>query len=214
MIDTKLLLGAGVALAGIVTYWISRPSENPLAGKAEVTVVEGKTPKTETRPAPQSTSITKGEPPLTDEGETREKARSRIGQQILPLLNRTGMDGRLFHDRLIGEHRDGPWADKAEGHIQAAYGKLKAISEAGRSVDIQCGSSICEVTGDLEDRPGGKHADAMRAVQDFQLIQTMAALGYEWETTVFGRGADGHEMFVTYFTRSSPKALKMPPRQL
>lgn len=96
MIDTKLLLGAGVALAGIVTYWISRPSENPPAGKAEVTVVEGKAQKTETRPAPQSTSITKGEPPLTDEGETREKARSRIGQQILPLLNRTGMDGRLF----------------------------------------------------------------------------------------------------------------------
>ena len=35
MIDTKLLLGAGVALAGIVTYWISRPSENPPAGKAD-----------------------------------------------------------------------------------------------------------------------------------------------------------------------------------
>lgn len=213
MIDTKLLAGAGVALAGVVTYWISRPSDNPPAGNAEVTVVEGRAPKAKTRPALQSQSITKDGSPLSDEGETREKVRSRIGQQILPLLNRTGMDGRLFHDRLIGEHRDDPWADKAEGNIQAAYGKLKAIGEAGRSVDIQCGSSICEVTGDLEDRPGAKHADAMRAVQDFQLIQAMAALGYEWETTVFGRGADGHEMFVTYFTRSSPKTLKMAPQQ-
>lgn len=211
MAGVKLLLGAAVALVCVAGYWINRPSPAPSGNSAQVAVVNGMTPKaTEThgtRP-----EVVKPVAAPTSDAETRRSERNRISQQILPLLNRTGADGRLLHDRLVSERRDDPWADKAEDDIHAGYNQLEAIGKAGRSIDVQCSATLCEVSAALEDRPGSQRGDAMHDVQDFALIRSMAAIGYDWQTTVFGKGADGREMFVTYFTRSSPKVLKLAPQ--
>ncbi|MGU3315779.1 hypothetical protein ACLBWH_09540 [Sphingomonas sp. M6A6_1c] len=211
MARLKLFVGVGVALAGVAGYWLSRPSPALLTSPDKVAIVPGAIRHTtEEGLARPETVKMRGSGP-DNEQDFREASRSRISQQILPLLNRTGTEGRIIHDRLVTERRDDIWASKAEGNIHTAYDRLKAVGEAGRPVDIQCAATLCEVSGDLEDRPGGKGSDAMASVQAFELIRAMAADGYDWQTTIIGKGFDGRQMFVTYFNRASPRNLKIAP---
>jgi len=198
------LISGAALTAAAVGGWYALTHRAVSEGPSRVTVIKGPAAPFVTRatPVPIATKTAS----VSDE-MARTAAWSRISTEILPLLNRTGEEGRGLNARLVGEHRDEPWATKAERDVRAVYNRIESIGEAGRPFDIRCGSTICQVTGDLEDRPGSRGGEAMVAVQAPSLIATMAAQGFRFETSVFGRGADKREIFVTHYTRAKPEVI-------
>lgn len=132
---------------------------------------------------------------------THQKNLSRLSEDVLPLLNRISPQGRILHDRLTSERRDQVWATNAEMAIRSAYTNLEAVGAAGKDLDIECGTTVCQVSGTLQDLPIDKASEMMHAVQSIDLMEGLNSQGYKLKDTSFGKGGKGKEIFVAYFNK-------------
>lgn len=128
-----------------------------------------------------------------------------LSDDVEPLVNVIGGSPRNMRDRLTNEKRDNDWATRSEALLQTRYDRLKGIGSAGRKIDVVCGQSVCQVSGSIANMPGGSMSDVMEALQSDTFMHEMAAMGYDHDSVSFGPGAEGREMFVTYYKRSAPK---------
>lgn len=141
-------------------------------------------------------------PQRSSDSAVRPAVISDVSADVLPLLNRLGPDGRVLHDRLVSERRDEAWATKAESDIQTGYNRLEAIGGAGRALNIQCGSTVCQVSGNITDLPKSSASDMLHAVQSLDLQDRLETQGYKLKESNFGKGGKGTEIFVSYFTKT------------
>lgn len=108
-----------------------------------------------------------------------------------------------YHRMLRAEQRDGVWAPEAEASLRRRYKSVKGVDGAANPLRILCGSSLCEVAGEL------RSAEISRttvAVQNASL-KPVGIAGGDLTSAYFaiGGGAKpGGPVFVSYWKRTTP----------
>lgn len=129
---------------------------------------------------------------------------SRKSKPLLPLITNGPSFLRSQYERLLTERRDEAWASQAESIIRKRFAELPEIGGANRIVDVECGATICQVNGILQDQSGSSQGEAMRAVQSVSLMQSMLANGYRPAGSTFGLNDKGQFTFISYYDRAEP----------
>ena len=198
---------AGMAVVTVAVtafvYRAHRSAEHPDATSPVIIVARGAATSS---PAPAPTWIAAAAPvALTSETPPHLSQQAPLSEDVVPLVDVIGSEVQQTRDRLANERREDDWAARSESVMRASYDRLKGVGSAGRKIDIVCGTSICQVSGSIADMPGGSTADVMDAVQSEALRQQMAAQGYELQSSSFGPGAGGRQMFISYYKRITPR---------
>lgn len=115
---------------------------------------------------------------------------------------------KFLHDKLRHEGRDETWATRSESLFDKVYAALPSIGDAGRDVAISCGTTLCEVSGSLDDRPGERDNKAQASVQSPDLVEKMWDKGYHNMGSMFGPDDQGRLSFVTFYQREAPATVK------
>lgn len=115
---------------------------------------------------------------------------------------------KFLHDKLRAEGRDEAWATRSKSLFDKAYAALPSIGDAGRDVAISCGTTLCEVSGSLDDRPGERDNKAQASVQSPDLMVKMWDKGYHNMGSMFGSDDHGRLSFVTFYQREAPVTVK------
>lgn len=129
---------------------------------------------------------------------------SQKSKPLMPLITNGPSFLRSQYERLLTERRDEAWASQAESIIHKRFVELPEIGGATRIMDVECGATICQVNGILQDRSGSSQDEAMRAVQSVSLMQFMLANGYRPAGSTFGLDDKGQFTFISYYDRAEP----------
>lgn len=194
-----------VVVAGAVIY-STHFRETASAEYPPVIVVKRGSSATTRQPAVVATATPAAPPTLAQVDAPPSLSQQRpLSDDVVPLVDMIGGSPRNMRDRLTNEKRDNEWATRSEALLQTSYSRLKGIGSAGRKIDVVCGLSVCQVSGSIANMPGGSTSDVMESVHSDTIIHEMAAKGYDYDSSSFGPGAGGRQMFVTYYKRIAPK---------
>lgn len=211
-----LLLGAGVAVLAIATGVIlfGRDGSLPPAARPHaVTVVQvpalphaaiTSSPIATVAPAPvPSAALSPAPTTATTLPSQDHVARLRGIMKAFP-------QQKAMFETLRSERRDPQWAPRSEAMLTALYGAMPYAGEAGRTLDIYCGSINCVAMGDLPAHNlHGEVNQAMAAMQSIDLTRSLMAKGYTPNGSAFGPSTtDNRQMFVTFYRRSAPVAIR------
>jgi hypothetical protein len=98
------------------------------------------------------------------------------------------------------EAPDSGWAKRSKAEILNFVQGLAYVDR--RALEVQCGSSVCEVSGlALEDPASGAMAPTWEAMERDTAGDTLAAKGLERTATTFGTGRV-REAFSVYYRRT------------
>ena len=120
-------------------------------------------------------------------------------------------DMKSYHDRLRGEGRDKAWATRSEAMLRAEIARMPGMDKGRRPIAINCGTTLCEIAGDLADADRGVNGQRMSSVGDAALQAMLWRRGYHSLGTTYGPGRTG-DAFVSYYQREAPIDVQAPPR--
>ncbi len=107
---------------------------------------------------------------------------------------------RELHEQVRSETRDEAWAGRTESLLNARYLEIKGIGDDdGNALRVICGSTLCEVAGELPDAeqsPNPELTRVMRELQGQELRQSLEPAGLGLLSAAFGGGN-----FVSYWKR-------------
>ena len=168
-----------------------------------MTVVEGSSPSTVHQQIPKNKVAAEISVP-SDVGV----APKPFPADGLTKMLRFDSEKKFLHDELRHEGRDEAWATRSESLFDKLYAALPSIGDAGRDVAISCGTTLCEVSGSLDDRPGERDNKAQASVQSPDLMEKMWDKGYHNMGSMFGSDDHGRLSFVTFYQREAPVTVK------
>jgi len=108
------------------------------------------------------------------------------------------------HDKLLSQGRDQRWADASEEKLTGFIRDIPGAGDLKNRVTVRCGTTLCEVTGELND-PDHEYDRRLDAgMSDIEFTAQMSRNGFRDMGSGRGPGRDGRLTFVAYYQREVP----------
>jgi DNA-binding CsgD family transcriptional regulator len=134
---------------------------------------------------------------VQDEASGNAAAQIASDPMVADRLPPAGGDPRAVYARLRSESRDAMWAERTEAALRERYSQISHISTDADEFRVLCGTTLCEVVGQL---PPADDQDAINAameeMQGQEMRQALEAAGLKNIMMSFGR--DG---FIAYWEK-------------
>ena len=202
------LLVSAIILMAVGFVWLT-PDREPIRVVSDpLKLVPGTAPaKPITMPPP---SPSPSPTPIVVSGIDAYRASlAAVSQEVAPLIA-VSADKKRYHDMLRGEGRDEAWATRSEAMLRAEFARLPGMDRGSRPIAINCGTTLCEVSGDNDDPRDGLNGNRMKSLQDPELDAMLSRRGYDNKGVMFGPGRTG-EAFLGYYQREAPADGQAPP---
>jgi hypothetical protein len=198
-------LSVSAVLAALYAWHLYRSDRGTSRTGATVLVVPASSASTSVASQRQISSIS--HPAQTHDPARREdayqNALQRVSRDIAPLLAEAP-DLKYLHRRLLAEGRDEVWAARSEEILNNTYRDVAGFKEAGTSIEVHCGTTLCEVYVDPTTHEGKAAGLLMDHIQSADLAADLWNHGYRNRGAAYGPVDQGHDANVTYYQREAP----------
>lgn len=119
---------------------------------------------------------------------------------------------KSMHERLVSQGRDEKWATLSENTILGLFHQIPDATDMKERITVRCGTTLCEVTGELNDPVYGYDRALDAGMSDTEFTAKMWAGGYRNMGSGRGPGSEGRPTFVVYYQREVPVHIKPQKR--